>query len=83
MLFLIEKFFAMRSFSSWLNAIRNKTIEMESVGNDSLMKLYSKHPAISVMILMAAMGKPICRHIFLVTNIKATQKIISNVVVAQ
>ena len=35
------------------------------------------------MILMAARGRPICRHIFLITNIKATQKIISNVVVAQ
>ena len=83
MFLLIEKSLDVRSFMSWLNPIRNNTIEIESVGNDSLMKVYSKHPAISVMILMAAIGRPIWRHIFLATNIKATQEMISKAEVAQ
>lgn len=66
-----------------LNPIKNKTTDMVSVGKDSLMKVYSKHPVISVIKLIAAMEKPICRQIFLITKIKQMLTIISNVVVAQ
>jgi len=66
-----------------LSPIRKKTTEMVSVGNDSLIKGYSKHPVMSVIILMAAMGNPICLHIFLTIMINEMPAIISSVVVAQ
>ena len=66
---------------SRLRLMRNNKIEIESVGNDSLIKVYSKQPAIRVMILMPAIGKPIRRPIFLIINIKETQEMMSNTVV--
>ena len=65
------------------NPIRKIAKAGISVGNDLKINAYSKHPAINVIILTAAVGKFNSITIFLTRKIMVIAKIKSSDVVAQ